>query len=145
MAKIERVHAREILDSRGFPTVEAVVSLAGGAAGTAAVPSGASTGEREAVELRDADPGRWAGKGVTRAVANVNDVLAPALIGLEARPGARRRAPGRARRHREQGQARRQRAARRLAGDGARRRGGARRRRSTARSAARPPRCFPCR
>ena len=54
MAKIERVHAREILDSRGFPTVEAVVSLAGGAAGTAAVPSGASTGEREAVELRDA-------------------------------------------------------------------------------------------
>jgi enolase len=84
MAKIERVHAREILDSRGFPTVEAVVSLAGGAAGTAAVPSGASTGEREAVELRDADPGRWAGKGVTRAVANVNDVLAPALIGLEA-------------------------------------------------------------
>ena len=54
MAKIERVHAREILDSRGFPTVEATVSLAGGAAGTAAVPSGASTGEREAVELRDA-------------------------------------------------------------------------------------------
>jgi len=84
MAKIERVHAREILDSRGFPTVEAVVSLAGGAVGTAAVPSGASTGEREAVELRDADPRRWAGKGVTRAVANVNDVLAPALAGLEA-------------------------------------------------------------
>ena len=69
MAKIERVHAREILDSRGFPTVEAMVTLAGGAAGTAAVPSGASTGEREAVELRDGDPGRYAGKGVTRAVA----------------------------------------------------------------------------
>jgi enolase 1/2/3 len=84
MAKIERVHAREILDSRGFPTVEAVVTLAGGATGTAAVPSGASTGEREAVELRDADPKRWAGKGVTRAVANVNEVLAPALAGLEA-------------------------------------------------------------
>jgi enolase 1/2/3 len=84
MAKIERVHAREILDSRGFPTVEAVVTLAGGATGTAAVPSGASTGEREAVELRDADPKRWAGKGVTRAVANVNEVLAPALAGLDA-------------------------------------------------------------
>src|SRR5215813_5038695 len=83
MAKIERVHAREILDSRGFPTVEAVVTLAGGATGRAAVPSGASTGEREAVELRDADPKRWAGKGVTKAVANVNQVLAPALAGLE--------------------------------------------------------------
>jgi len=84
MAKIERVHARAILDSRGFPTVEAVVALAGGARGTAAVPSGASTGEREAVELRDGDPTRWAGKGVTRAIANVNEVLAPALVGLEA-------------------------------------------------------------
>ena len=62
--KIERVHAREILDSRGFPTVEAMVTLAGGASGTAAVPSGASTGEREAVELRDGDPKRYAGKGV---------------------------------------------------------------------------------
>ena len=65
-----------------------MVSLAGGAAGTAAVPSGASTGGREAVELRDADPGRWAAKGVTRAVANGNDVLAPALIGLEAQQEA---------------------------------------------------------
>src|SRR5262245_36664576 len=84
MAKIERVHARAILDSRGFPTVEATVTLAGGASGTAAVPSGASTGEREAVELRDADPKRWAGKGVSRAVVNVNQVLAPALAGLDA-------------------------------------------------------------
>jgi len=84
MAKIEQVRAREILDSRGFPTVEADVRLAGGFTGTAAVPSGASTGEREAVELRDGDPKRFAGKGVSRAVANVNTVLAPALIGMAA-------------------------------------------------------------
>ena len=84
MAKIERVTAREILDSRGFPTVQAIVTVAGGARGIAAVPSGASTGEREAVELRDGDPQRYAGKGVRRAVANVNDVIAPALAGLEA-------------------------------------------------------------
>jgi enolase len=84
MAKIEHVHAREILDSRGFPTVQAVVTLAGGASGSAAVPSGASTGEREAVELRDGDPRRYAGKGVRKAVANVNQVIAPALAGLEA-------------------------------------------------------------
>ncbi len=82
--RIARVHAREILDSRAFPTVQAEVELAGGASGTAAVPSGASTGEREAVELRDGDPKRYAGKGVRRAVANVNDVIAPALVGLEA-------------------------------------------------------------
>jgi enolase len=82
--QIQRVHAREILDSRAFPTVEATVILAGGASGVAAVPSGASTGEREAVELRDGDPRRYAGKGVLRAVANVNDVIAPALAGLEA-------------------------------------------------------------
>ncbi len=84
MPKIERVHAREILDSRGFPTVEAVVTVAGGASGTAAVPSGASTGEREAVELRDGDSKRYAGKGVSRAVANVEKTIAPALVGLEA-------------------------------------------------------------
>jgi enolase len=82
--KIEQVRARQILDSRGFPTVEAEVRLEGGARGVAAVPSGASTGEREAVELRDGDAGRWAGKGVTRAVGNVRDVLAPALLGLPA-------------------------------------------------------------
>jgi enolase len=88
MAKIERVHAREILDSRGFPTVEASVQVAGGATGTAAVPSGASTGEREAVELRDGDPKRFAGKGVARAVANVNEVLGPGLVGLECHQAA---------------------------------------------------------
>jgi enolase len=88
MGKIERVHAREILDSRGFPTVEATVVLAGGAAGTAAVPSGASTGEREAVELRDGDPRRYMGKGVQKAVGNVRTVIGPALAGMEADQGA---------------------------------------------------------
>ena len=84
MAAIETISAREILDSRGFPTVEATVTLAGGARGTAAVPSGASTGQREAVELRDGDPKRYGGKGVLRAVANVRDVIAPALAGRDA-------------------------------------------------------------
>ena len=81
MAAIETVSGREILDSRGFPTVEATVTLAGGAHGTAAVPSGASTGQREAVELRDRDAKRYGGKGVLRAVANVRDVIGPALAG----------------------------------------------------------------
>ena len=81
--KIVSVRAREILDSRGWPTVEATMVVAGGASGTGAVPSGASTGEREAIELRDGDRQRYAGKGVRRAVANVNDVLAPALHGLD--------------------------------------------------------------
>src|SRR3989442_7234790 len=84
MSKIESVRAREILDSRGYPTVEATVVLAGGSTGTGAVPSGASTGEREAIELRDGDQRRYGGKGVRRAVANVNDVLAPALCGMDA-------------------------------------------------------------
>jgi enolase len=84
MTKVERVHAREILDSRGYPTVEATVVLAGGATGTGAVPSGASTGEREAVELRDGDAARYGGKGVRRAVANVNEVIAPALRDMDA-------------------------------------------------------------
>jgi enolase len=84
MSKIERIHAREILDSRAFPTVEATVALAGGAAGTAAVPSGASTGEREAVELRDGDSKRYAGKGVRTAVGNVNGPIASALKGMDA-------------------------------------------------------------
>ena len=84
MSKIERIHAREILDSRAFPTVEATVSLAGGASGTAAVPSGASTGEREAVELRDGDPKRYAGKGVRTAVGNVDGAIAAALKGMDA-------------------------------------------------------------
>ena len=84
MSKIERIHAREILDSRAFPTVEATVFLAGGASGTAAVPSGASTGEREAVELRDGDPKRYAGKGVRTAVGHVNKAIASALKGMDA-------------------------------------------------------------
>jgi enolase len=84
MGKIERVHAREILDSRGYPTVEAEVVLAGGVRGAAAVPSGASTGEREAVELRDGDAMRYMGKGVQKAVANVRKVIAPALVGMDA-------------------------------------------------------------
>ncbi|MEK6192296.1 MAG: phosphopyruvate hydratase [Chloroflexota bacterium] len=76
---IRRVHAREILDSRGNPTVEVEVTLAGGAVGVAAVPSGASTGTHEAVELRDGDAARYGGKGVLRAVANVNGEIASAV------------------------------------------------------------------
>ena len=81
---IESVHARQILDSRGNPTLEAEVVLEGGEGGRAAVPSGASTGENEAVELRDGDKSRWLGKGVTRAVAHVNDDIAGAIFGLDA-------------------------------------------------------------
>jgi enolase len=79
--KITRVHGREILDSRGNPTVEVDVTLEGGVMGRAAVPSGASTGEREALELRDGDKSRYSGKGVRKAVANVNGELARALQG----------------------------------------------------------------
>ena len=81
---IHEVIAREILDSRGNPTIEVDVVLEGGHLGRAMVPSGASTGVREALELRDKKPKRYLGKGVTRALANVNEKLAPALIGLEA-------------------------------------------------------------
>jgi enolase len=82
--RIKRVHAREVLDSRGNPTVEVDVTLDGGATGRAAVPSGASTGQREALELRDGDRARYLGKGVTKAVASVNGELAQALAGREA-------------------------------------------------------------
>ncbi len=81
---ISRVHAREILDSRGFPTLEAEVTLEGGAVGRAAVPSGASTGKREALELRDGDPDRFNGKGVTIAVDNVNGEIHQCLAGRDA-------------------------------------------------------------
>ena len=81
---IARVQAREVFDSRGNPTVEMDVTLHGGARGRAIVPSGASTGRHEAVELRDGDPARYGGKGVRRAVANVRDVIAPRLGGLSA-------------------------------------------------------------
>src|SRR6266699_942686 len=85
MSTIYDIQAREILDSRGNPTVEVDVILAGGAIGRAAVPSGASTGEHEALELRDGDKRRYGGKGVKKAVANVNDKLAPALKSWDAR------------------------------------------------------------
>lgn len=81
---IENVHAREILDSRGNPTVEVEVSLKSGIVGRASVPSGASTGENEALELRDGDKNRYGGKGVLKAVENVNQVIAPALVGFSA-------------------------------------------------------------
>ncbi|MDQ5846342.1 MAG: phosphopyruvate hydratase [Acidobacteriota bacterium] len=84
MSWIEDVHAREILDSRGNPTVEAEVTLESGEMGRAAVPSGASTGEHEAVELRDGDKKRYGGKGVLKAVRNVNEIIAPAINGLDA-------------------------------------------------------------
>lgn len=81
---IENVHAREILDSRGNSTVEVEVSLKSGIVGRASVPSGASTGENEALELRDGDKSRYCGKGVLKAVENVNNVIAPALVGFSA-------------------------------------------------------------
>ncbi len=84
MTSIISVHGREILDSRGNPTVEVDVELACGAHGRAGVPSGASTGEHEAVELRDADESRYQGKGVTKAVDNVNKVISPEVVGLDA-------------------------------------------------------------
>ena len=84
MSKIEKIVGREILDSRGNPTVEVDVYLESGIMGRASVPSGASTGENEAIELRDGDKNRYLGKGVQKAVANVNNILAPALIGISA-------------------------------------------------------------
>src|SRR5690349_17807714 len=84
MSKIFNIEAREILDSRGNPTVEVDVILAGGAIGRAAVPSGASTGEHEALELRDGDAKRYLGKGVSKAVKNVTDKIFPALRGCDA-------------------------------------------------------------
>jgi len=85
MALIESIVAREILDSRGNPTVEVDVTLESGAVGRAAVPSGASTGENEAVELRDGDKKRYLGKGVLKAVRNVNEVITPELLGWDCR------------------------------------------------------------
>ncbi|MCB1576106.1 MAG: phosphopyruvate hydratase, partial [Xanthomonadales bacterium] len=84
MSKISSIHAREILDSRGNPTLEAEVTLADGSFGRAMVPSGASTGSREAVELRDGDKARYLGKGVRKAVANVNTTISDALKGFDA-------------------------------------------------------------
>jgi len=84
MTLIEDVRGREILDSRGNPTVEVEVYLECGAVGRAAVPSGASTGVHEAVELRDGDPARYGGKGVLQAVINVNEIIAEELWGFDA-------------------------------------------------------------
>ena len=84
MCKIEKIVAREVLDSRGNPTVEVDVMLECGVIGRAAVPSGASTGENEALELRDGDKKRYSGKGVLKAVANVNNIIGPALVGMSA-------------------------------------------------------------
>ena len=84
MSGIANVKARQIIDSRGNPTVEVEVTLESGAQGRAAVPSGASTGEKEAIELRDGDKKRWMGKGVSKAVANVSKTIAPKLLGMEA-------------------------------------------------------------
>ncbi|MGL4972117.1 MAG: phosphopyruvate hydratase [Culicoidibacterales bacterium] len=83
MSRIESIYAREVLDSRGNPTVEVEVVTEDGGFGRAIVPSGASTGAREALELRDGDKSRYLGRGVVKAVANVNEVLAPAIIGME--------------------------------------------------------------
>src|SRR5450432_3855731 len=82
--KIVSIEGREIIDSRGNPTVEADVRLEGGAIGRGAVPSGASTGEHEAIELRDGDKARYGGKGTLKAVANVKTKIAPALLGHDA-------------------------------------------------------------
>jgi len=84
MSAIREIKGRQILDSRGNPTIEAEVVLESGAHGRAAVPSGASTGEKEAIELRDGDKKRWMGKGVSKAVANISKLIAPELLGKEA-------------------------------------------------------------
>ena len=82
--KIEKITGREILDSRGNPTVEVDILLESGVMGRASVPSGASTGENEALELRDGDKKRYGGKGVLKAVENINTIIAPALKGMSA-------------------------------------------------------------
>ncbi|HEY6084701.1 MAG TPA: phosphopyruvate hydratase [Nitrospira sp.] len=84
MSAIKEIKGRQIIDSRGNPTVEAEVTLESGARGRAAVPSGASTGEKEAIELRDGDKKRWMGKGVSKAVANISKAIAPELLGRDA-------------------------------------------------------------
>ena len=110
MSAIVDIIGREILDSRGNPTVECDVLLESGVMGRAAVPSGASTGAREAIELRDGDANRYGGKGVLKAIENVNTEISEAILGLEANEQAfLDNALDRARRHREQIAARRQR------------------------------------
>src|SRR5438876_11443020 len=84
MSTIDNLHAREVLDSRGNPTIEVEVALDDGSVGRAAVPSGASTGAYEALELRDGDKKRYLGRGVEKAVRNVHELIAPSLIGQDA-------------------------------------------------------------
>ena len=88
MFEINSIHARQVIDSRGNPTLECEVTLEGGSFGRALVPSGASTGEHEAVELRDGDKKQWMGKGVLKAVSNVNTRIAPLVLGMDARDQA---------------------------------------------------------
>jgi enolase len=83
MTTVEQIQAREVLDSRGFPTVEVEVQLSSGARSRAVVPSGASTGEHEALELRDGDPKRFMGKGILKAIENIQDKIAPEILGLD--------------------------------------------------------------
>ena len=117
MTLIQSLHAREILDSRGNPTLEAEIVLDSGAFGRAAVPSGASTGAREAIELRDGDPGRYSGKGVTRAVSNINTTIADALKGIRCiGPGSTGPPPDRTGWQSQQSEPRRQCIAGRVAG-----------------------------
>ena len=145
MTAIVDVHARQILDSRGNPTVEVDVTLEDGSMGRAAVPSGASTGAHEAVELRDGDKSRWGGKGVEKAVEAVNGAIAEEIVGLEAEDQADSTSDDRARRDRQQGTAGRQRDPRRQPRDS---KGGGRRARacrSTAMSAASTRTCCRCR
>ena len=112
---ITKVIARQVLDSRGNPTLEAEVFLQDGTRGRAIVPSGASTGEHEALELRDGDKTKYGGKGVLKAVENVNKKIAPALIGLDSTDQlSRRRDDAQARRHADEKEPRRQRHPRRL-------------------------------
>src|SRR5688572_15066585 len=84
MSAIREIRGRQVIDSRGNPTVEAEVTLETGAQGRAAVPSGASTGEKEAIELRDGDKKRWMGKGVSKAVGNISKLISPKVLGMEA-------------------------------------------------------------
>ena len=119
MTAILDITAREILDSRGNPTVEVDVSLEDGSSGRAAVPSGASTGAHEAVELRDGDKKRYLGKGVTKAVASVNGEIFDALVDMDAEDQiAHRPRHDRARRHPQQGASRRECDPRRVAREG---------------------------
>ena len=84
MSKIKKIHGRMIIDSRGNPTIEADVTLEDGALGRAAVPSGASTGSKEAVELRDGDKNQYCGKGVSKAVNNINEIISKEIQGMVA-------------------------------------------------------------